>query len=239
MTTNEAESQTTLAGLSTLDDPLRRRLYAYVVGNDEPVSRDQAAAAVQISRTLTAYHLDKLTAVGLLRTSYARPAGRGGPGAGRPAKFYTRSQQELSLSVPPRDYELLAHLLAGSIDHDTSGAVRAAVNQAARQAGEQASEPGGDLMTMLSSRGYQPQTDQDGCIELHNCPFHRLVQNHQELVCGLNLHLIEGIITGTGREDAEATLAPRPGRCCVVVQANQPMTNEPSSTRTIPADDHR
>src|SRR3569833_924177 len=100
-----------LSGLSHLDDPLRRELYEYVVDNDGPVSREQAAAAASVGRTLAAYHLDKLAEAGLLAISYQRPAGRGGPGAGRPAKLYTRTTRELAVSVPPRDYELLATLL--------------------------------------------------------------------------------------------------------------------------------
>jgi predicted ArsR family transcriptional regulator len=79
-----------LNGLSHLDDPLRRQLYDYVTESDGAVSREQAAAAASIGRTLAAYHLDKLADAGLLTVSYQRPAGRGGPGAGRPAKLYTR-----------------------------------------------------------------------------------------------------------------------------------------------------
>jgi predicted ArsR family transcriptional regulator len=82
--------------------------------------------------TLAAYHLDKLADAGLLVTSYARPAGRGGPGAGRPAKRYVRAQQELSVSVPPRDYGLLAGVLAEVMSADVSGTVREAVTAAAR-----------------------------------------------------------------------------------------------------------
>ena len=66
-----------LTGLSHLDDPLRRRLYEFVAGRDAPVSRDVAAAAVGIGRTLAAYHLDKLADAGLLQVGYQRPAGRG------------------------------------------------------------------------------------------------------------------------------------------------------------------
>ncbi|MGH3552002.1 MAG: helix-turn-helix domain-containing protein, partial [Mycobacterium sp.] len=64
-----------IAGLSSLDDPLRRRLYEYVVSCDEPAARDDAAGAVGISRTLAAYHLDKLADAGILAVSYARAAG--------------------------------------------------------------------------------------------------------------------------------------------------------------------
>ena len=114
-----------LNGLSHLDDPLRRQLYEYVTESDGPVSREQAAAAASIGRTLAAYHLDKLADAGLLTVSYQRPAGRGGPGAGRPAKLYTPATQEMSVSLPPRDYELLAKLLVASVEQDASGAVRA------------------------------------------------------------------------------------------------------------------
>src|SRR5204863_342359 len=83
--------------------------------------------------TLAAYHLDKLAEAGLLTTTYARPPGRGGPGAGRPAKHYTRTQRELAIGVPPRNYALLAELVTEAVAADDSGAVRAAVDAAARR----------------------------------------------------------------------------------------------------------
>ena len=127
-----------VAGLSSLDDPARRRLYEYVAAQDEPVSREDAAAAAGISRTLAAYHLDKLADAGLLTTSYARPPGSGGPGAGRPAKRYTRVRREITVSIPPRNYTLLAELMTTAVAADDSGAVRAAVDAAARDAGRTA-----------------------------------------------------------------------------------------------------
>lgn len=56
-----------------------------------PVSRDQAADAVGIPRHQAKFHLDRLTAEGLLDTEYARLTGRSGPGAGRTAKLYRRA----------------------------------------------------------------------------------------------------------------------------------------------------
>lgn len=55
-----------LEQLTALDEPVRRRLYSYISDQPAPVSRDEAAAATGIGRTLAAYHLDKLTEVGLL-----------------------------------------------------------------------------------------------------------------------------------------------------------------------------
>lgn len=205
-----------VAGLGSLDDPVRRRLYDYVASCDEPTTREDAAAAAGISRTLAAYHLDKLAEAGILSASYARPAGRSGPGAGRPAKRYSRTQSDLSVSVPPRDYGLLAELLAEAVSSDDSGAVRSAVMAAARKAGRTGVWHDG-LIDALRGRGYEPVEAADGGIELRNCPFHRLVDQHTELVCGLNLQLIQGMLDAIGEPPDRATLAPRHGRCCVVV----------------------
>lgn len=216
----------TVAGLSSLDDPMRQRLYAYVAGQRDPVTRDQAAAAAGMSRTLAAYHLDKLTEAGLLTVGYARPAGRGGPGAGRPAKLYRLAADEVAISVPPRAYELLARLLVESVEHDPSGAVRKAVHQAARDTGRRmASDTDTDLMDTLQACGYQPHPGEDGVIELRNCPFHRLAAEHRDLVCGLNLHLVQGLITHCGPRTT-ARLRPRPDQCCVMIQ--QETDTEPS-----------
>lgn len=209
---------TDLAGLASLDDPVRRRLYEYVSDAGRPVSREEAAEAAGITRTLAAYHLDKLAGAGLLATTYRRPAGRAGPGAGRPAKLYQQAEQELAVSVPPREYELLARLLAEAAESDTTGRVRSTLNGVARSVGRRAgTEAGGDLATALRGCGYQPHATLDGGIELRNCPFHRLAQDHRDLVCGLNLSLIEGVISGSAWPRARAVLSPTPGRCCVVV----------------------
>ncbi|MBO0875250.1 MAG: ArsR family transcriptional regulator [Pseudonocardia sp.] len=199
---------------------MRRRLYAYVAEQAGPVTRDQAATSMGIGRTLAAYHLDKLAEVGLLTVTYARPAGRGGPGAGRPAKLYELAEQELAVSAPPRAYELLARLLVESLRQDPSGVVQEAVHRAARDTGRRvAAEAADDLVGALRACGYLPSVESDGeggLIELRNCPFHRVAAEQRELVCGLNLSLVDGVIAGS-RESARAELRPRPGRCCVVV----------------------
>ncbi len=204
-----------LSALSSLDDPLRRSLYEYVRDADTPVSREQIAVATKIGRTLAAYHLDKLVDAGLLVAGYQQWPGRH---AGRPAKLYRRAEQDVSLSVPPREYELLARLLATAVQVDASGTVRTALHAAARQAGADAvEEVRGDLIEALRGCGYQPRHDSDGCIELRNCPFHALARDYLDVVCGLNLHLIRGVIEASAQSHARAELEPRAGRCCVVV----------------------
>lgn len=207
-----------LAPLCSLDDATRRRLYEYVTGAGEPVSRDEASAAVQIDRSLAAYHLDKLVDEGLLEASFARPPGRGGPGAGRPAKHYARAERELSVSLPPRDYRLAAELLARAAEADPTGTVRRELERAAADLGHELAADGSDagpaLLDCLTRQGFEPYDDGEGVVRLRNCPFHRLVRDHTELVCGMNVALLSGLVAAT-EADVEARLDPAEGRCCV------------------------
>jgi predicted ArsR family transcriptional regulator len=73
--------------LGVLADPIRHRLYLQVLTPGREVSRDQAAKALGISKSLAAHHLEKLVQNGLLEFEFRRLSGRSGPGAGRPAKL--------------------------------------------------------------------------------------------------------------------------------------------------------
>jgi predicted ArsR family transcriptional regulator len=214
---------------------VRRRLYEYVSGRIAPVGRDEAAKAAGIGRPLAAYHLDKLVRLGLLTASYQRPAGRGGPGAGRPAKVYIRSGRDFAVTVPPREYELAARLLAEAVEADASGASRAALHDAARRlgadlgrrdraaarAGAGAERAAQALECALSEHGFEPARDEDGTVQLRNCPFQQLAAGHPRLVCGMNLALIEGLIDGLGASGLQPGLDPGQGRCCVVIAGSQ------------------
>ncbi len=183
-----------------------------------PVGREEAAEAVGISRSLAAYHLDKLVDQELLTAGYRRPEGRSGPGAGRPAKLYA-AQGEMSVSVPPRDYELAADLLAEAAE--TSDEARMAVHAVAGRAGRRVGEHAeGSLREVLAARGYEPFEEEAGVIRLGNCPFHRLAVQHRDVVCGMNLAYLEGLLEGLGSEHVTASLEPQAGRCCVALRAS-------------------
>ena len=216
---------TDLASLTSLDDPVRRRLYEVVRERAEPVGRDEAAAAAGVGRALAVYHLDKLVEAGLLTASYQRPPGRSGPGAGRPAKLYLRSDREFAVTVPPREYELAARLLVQAVEEDPSGRSRAVLLEAARRLGAElagAAGAAGDLEEALAGHGYEPRRGEDGVIRLRNCPFHQLAEQHRDVVCGMNLGLIEGIVAGLGADGLRPVLDPQPGHCCVAIGADQP-----------------
>src|SRR5439155_7472085 len=132
---NPSPTERQLEGISLLSDPVRRRLYLYVVGQSGEVSREQAAGAVGITRPAAAFHLDKLVEEGLLEADYRRISGRRGPGAGRPAKVYRRAPRDLSVHVPPRDYELVARFLLRGLDPKRPGKALQGAHQAAWEFG--------------------------------------------------------------------------------------------------------
>jgi predicted ArsR family transcriptional regulator len=69
---------------------------------------------------------------------------------------------------------------------------------------------------VLSNHGYEPRlVDDDVCLT--NCPFDRLAAEHTDLVCGMNLALVGGVIDGLSIETMSARLEPQPGFCCVKI----------------------
>ena len=218
---------TRLERLSALAEPVRRALYAYVVAQREPVSREQAAEGIGVAVHVARFHLDRLVDDGLLRAEYRRPPGRGGPGAGRPAKVYRRADVEVEVSLPQRRYDVAGRLLVRAVAEadrrrvPVTRALQEVAAEAGRHAGSAAVVRAGRrrgaakiAVEALVGEGYEPHVERDG-IRLANCPFDTLARDETELVCGMNLAYLEGVLEGAGVTNLEAVLEPTPGQCCV------------------------
>ena len=214
--------------LAVLAEPVRRRLYLHVAAQSEPVSRDEAAAAVEIGRPLAAHHLDRLVEAGLLTAEYQRRTGRSGPGAGRPAKLYRAAARELRVTLPQRRYEVAAELMATAIGQPSGGLETledvahrygsTLGSEARRRAGPRAgaTKRRAALTSVLRDAGYQPVV-RDGEVRLLNCPFHELAQRHRDVTCNMNLAMLRGILAGAGLPEGAARLDPQSGTCCVAI----------------------
>lgn len=98
--------------LDGIGTPELRAALSYVRSSGDPVSADDAAAALGVHRSVARARLERLLDAGLLSATFARPPGRGGPGAGRPAKLYSPAPEPEALEFPPRRLpELVARLL--------------------------------------------------------------------------------------------------------------------------------
>jgi predicted ArsR family transcriptional regulator len=217
-----------IQNLATIDEPMRRKLYLYVAGRNEDVSRDEAARATGVSRALAAFHLDKLVRAGLLEARFRRISDRTGPGAGRPAKLYRRSSATFDVTLPARRYELAARVLAETLAETKTEQSFDTLRKVAREWGERLAKQsslrkqrGTSLtraMHALQICGFEPRRFPEGGIVLHNCPFDSLRENCREMICGMNLAFIRGLLEGLELEGMDAMLAPRPGMCCVALR---------------------
>jgi predicted ArsR family transcriptional regulator len=222
-----------VTGVACLAEPVRLALYRFVSGQPGPVGRDAAAESVGVPRHTAKFHLDKLVEEGLLDVEFRRLTGRAGPGAGRPAKLYRRSDRQISVTLPDREYELAGELMATAIERSAAAgsAVVPALHEAARARGQALGDRvkadvgrrsgRAALLTAtteaLAACGYEPRVE-GACVTLANCPFHALAQRHAELVCGMNLALLDEMVSRSeGR--LTARLEPDEGRCCVVLTA--------------------
>lgn len=238
----------TIAAISTLADPIRLALFRFIVERGEAVSREEASEALGLPLTKVKFHLERLAAEGLLETEYRRMTGKRGPGAGRPAKLYRRSAQEFRLSLPERRYDVMGAILASAVTKTrlSTGPVRtidldkaiadsayemgrAAVGNGAggntHQDGEMASDERRDLTELgdtLNILGYETvlevEDENEPTLRLRNCPFDTLAKDNRALVCGANVHYVQGALDGTNNERLVAKLDPSPGHCCVMVR---------------------
>jgi predicted ArsR family transcriptional regulator len=232
----DSQQNEAIDDVAVLTEPVRRNLYSHVAAQPEPVGRDAAAAAVGISRALAAFHLDRLVDAGLLDVTYRRLSGRTGPGAGRPSKLYSRSRREVSLTLPARRYDLAARLFADALSRGATGtpstveALDEAARAFGRALGEEARRRAGprpgrqalvaSALEVLGETGFEPLGGQEDVIALRNCPFDAIAQTHRDLVCGMNLSLMDGVIAGLRASGIHAELDAQPGMCCVVWRRN-------------------
>jgi predicted ArsR family transcriptional regulator len=226
----DADFDERVAGVASLAEPQRRALYRFVVGRGDAVSKDEAAVALGVARSVAAFHLERLVSDGLLTTEFRRLTGRRGPGAGRPAKLYRRAEGEVSVSLPARRYDLAAALLAAAVNEATQqgtpvdGALTQVSNARGYEVGKRVREEAGKrpsrralldvALHVLDEQGYEPHRRGDE-IELANCPFHALVDDHRDLVCGMNRDFLGGMAKAVGEGLLTARLEPSEGKCCV------------------------
>jgi predicted ArsR family transcriptional regulator len=232
----DPEARADLAVAALLTDQLRGRLYR-LVRDRHPISRDEAAAAVGISRGLAAFHLDKLVAAGLLRAHPQTPGDR--PRVGRRPKVYEPSELELGITIPERHYDLVGELLVDAVAQAAPDEPPlAAATRIARSRGEELGARFRQTRALgrlgseraltaasqvLEQHGYEPERRDRRTVRLRNCPFHSLARRAPEIVCAINQALLDGLLRGLGDQRIQAALVPRPDACCVELRA--PGTN--------------
>jgi len=213
-----------LAAVASLGDEKRRQLFELVRASGSAIGRDEAALAVGLPRSTASFHLDRLVKDGLLAVEFHKPAGKAGPGSGRPAKLYRSAEREVGAFVPDRNYDLAGELLAAAIERssDTGTPVQDALLATSREAGRSAAAGNGTLESFLAAEGYQPEPDGSGGLTLVNCPFHRLSDKHPDTVCAMNGAFLRGAASACGNPEDSVQANDTPGQCCAKIAPPEP-----------------
>lgn len=223
-----------IRAIAALDDDLRWGMYEFIRAARRPVTRDEAAAAVGISRKLAAFHLDKLVDAGALSARFQSPGGV--RRVGRAPKVYEPSARDIRVSIPRRCHDVLAGILVEALAAEGRGENAGdAARRIARDRGEQIGAAERELARpgrlgaeralsmasrVLAERGYEPARESPACLRMRNCPFHPLVATAPKLVCGLNHAFLSGMVDGLQASTVHAVLDPRTGECCVELRAS-------------------
>ncbi|MEQ4302008.1 helix-turn-helix domain-containing protein [Plantactinospora sp. B6F1] len=193
-----------------------------------PLSITDIAERLGVHPNTVRFHLDTLAGTGQVERVQAAPAG-----PGRPALLF-RIRPGMD-PTGPRNYRLLAGILAGSVATDPAALGRATeagrawgrqlAESAARSAGSPAgpAEPSAGssadvedqavdrLVELLGELGFAPERRSTGDVRqigLRHCPFLDLVHTQAQVICQVHLALMQGALTGTGASATVERLEP-------------------------------
>lgn len=182
-----------LAGVS------RSRILQVLGGSARPMGIRELAETLGLHPNTVRQHLDQLVEADLVTCRAASPTGRGRPGLHYSATPASDEQD-------PEAYKALASVLAEQLARAPDG-TRMALTAGERWGRELAREatatapapeaaPIERLVELLDRTGFAPDTaaTADGPIGLRHCPFGALARDQGEVVCGVHLGLMRGIL---------------------------------------------
>jgi len=204
---------------SAFGDPTRRDIYLFVRAGADGVTAAEVAERFDLHPNVARHHLEKLTAGGYLTVELARHET-----AGRPSKRYRAGELDTSLNFPPRRDDLLATLLARSLellDPDQAAAMAEEVGYdygvaiAARMTPETDDPAAGHrsvraaLATVadaLTAHGFAAHAD-EGSIVSETCPFASSVSS--PVICAVDRGMVKGMLGALYGNTAPETASSR------------------------------
>jgi predicted ArsR family transcriptional regulator len=239
-----------------LAHPSRVQLFEMLQERPEGLGVTELAQRSGLHPNTVRVHLDKLTEAGMVAGEPVRRGGRGRPSiryrAAEPPEGdryrVLASMLVTALTTGDRDGPSLAAETAGRRWGQRHAAVsQAAVSQAAVSQAADVAQAGavsqagasGDAMgprrsapeaatVVFDQLGFAPVRDGDRIV-LHECPYRDLAAQHPDVICGLHLGLLRGVLDGHGVAGDDAWLDPfvTPTRCVAGLAARPtPETEE-------------
>lgn len=198
---------------SAFGDPTRREIYLFV-RSERGATASAVAERFDVHTNVARHHLEKLAAGGYLTVELARHES-----AGRPSKRYHAADVATSLSFPPRRDELLATLLARSLELLGPAEAEAMADGvgyeygralAARMAPVGTGSPALNahksvraalavVADALTAHGFAAHTEKRGKVSVlvaEQCPFGDAAQRYPHVVCAVDRGMIRGMLAG-------------------------------------------
>lgn len=221
-----------VAQLSTaLADETRREIYEYLYQEGESMGAKEVAERFGLHVNAARMHLEKLAKGGLLTVVRKRSAL-----GGRPAHLYRVNEEEWEISVPPRQYRLLAEIMAEVLEGHAGHLKRTLVDVAYRRGRMEASHRASTLYrgigedAVLLARAWEEDFRERGIrsrcrvleekvveATLLTCPFGVLAGEGGGLVCEAHRSYEEGRLSVAGdwrlsRDGGACVFLARPGK---------------------------
>jgi len=191
---------------AVLADPTRYAIYQFVLKSPLRVAVPEVARRFDLHPNVARMHLGKLVEIGLV-AAHSEKTGKGG----RPGYVYEPSGNAVSLSVPAREFQLLADLLVQSLALMGDGS-KEAIDQIGRAFGcrlgtealaQLGREPKGLEETLnaasaalqrLGVAAYMVRSiDGSANLVLRTCGFQEVASAHPDQICHLCKSMVEGI----------------------------------------------
>lgn len=207
-----------------LASPVRSALLARLRRSDHPMEVRELAASLDLHPNSVREHLDRLVQGGFVRVEAGPHAGRG-----RPAHRY-RSAGTAAAGGDPGDpgdagdadgsdgYRSLAAILVEEVATADDPVARstAAGERWGRHLAAPLPHVSGEgeaverLLELLDKAGFEPETPvaRGEPVRLRACPFIALARERRDVVCGIHLGMMQGVLRGLGAPSDDVSLEP-------------------------------
>jgi len=214
-----------------LGEETRFNIFRRIADSPEPLSVKELVSEFGMHHSAVRIHLNKLEDAGLIYSKKRRI-----PGAvGRPQLAFLPSERALSITLPPRNYQLLARLAmdlasahgdTGSAEGFGEGWGRGYVRERGRLADGPFPLDGAldalvDELRRLGASPRSSRVDDDYQILDTNCVFAELAFDYDPLICELHQAVMRGMLTEMSADEFDwvhaSSICNGDERCAVLV----------------------
>jgi predicted ArsR family transcriptional regulator len=208
-----------------LEEPLSRAAAAVLTAlraAKEPLSLLGLSAETGLHPNTLRDHLEVLVAAGLARRRRAQPQGRG-----RPAWLYSAGGRGAGSAVT--EYAglvgVLAELVSRTSDRPWDAAVDVGAGWGRRLAEDRdrSEAPHQVVVELLEDLRFSPEAA-GAQVRLTRCPLLDAARAHPDVVCGVHLGIVRGVLEHLGADSGGTALVPfaEPGACLLTVEEPTP-----------------